>query len=213
MKQNDFVEIDFTGKLVNGAVFDTTKSDVAKTAKLNPKGTYTPIKMCVGKGHVLPGIDQALLENDNGTFTITLQPEQAFGKKNVKLVRLIPLAEFQEHNVNPVPGMTVDFDGRPGIIMRRAGGRVMVNFNHPLAGKVVEYEVTINRKIDDVKEQIEVMLEHAMKPLPIKPEVTVTKDSADIVLPFELPENMTEGLSKMVQDVVKIKSLTFKKKE
>ena len=95
MKQNDFVEIDFTGKLTNGVVFDTTKSDVAKTAQLNPKGTYTPIKMCIGKGHVLPGIDEALLQHDNGTFSITLQPEQAFGKKNVKLVRLIPLAEFQ----------------------------------------------------------------------------------------------------------------------
>ena len=213
MKQNDFAEIDFTGKLTNGTIFDTTKADIAKTANLNPKGTYAPVKMCVGKGHVLPGIDEALLQHDKGTFTITLQPEQAFGKKNVKLVRLIPLAEFQEHNVNPVPGMTVDFDGRPGIIMRRTGGRVMVNFNHPLAGKTLEYEVTINRKIDDVKEQVEVMLEHAMKPLPIKPEVSVTKDTAQVTLPFELPENMTEGLAKLVTDTVQIKSVTFKKKE
>ena len=66
------------------------------------------------------------------------------------MVRLIPLSEFKEHNVNPVPGMTVDFDGKPGVIMRRTGGRVMVNFNHPLAGKEVVYDVIINKKIENV---------------------------------------------------------------
>lgn len=213
MKQNDFVEIDFTGKLPNGTVFDTTMESVAKTAGLNPKGTYKPVKLCIGKGHVLLGIDEALLEHNKGSFSITLTPEKAFGKKNVKMVRLIPLSEFKEHNVNPVPGMTVDFDGKPGVIMRRTGGRVMVNFNHPLAGKEVVYDVTINKKIENVGEQIQLMLEHAMKPLPVVPEVTINKDTAEVTLPFELPETMHEGLSKIVTDTVKIKSIVFKKKE
>ena len=63
------------------------------------------------------------------------------GKKDVKKVQLVPLATFKEHKLNPHPGLQVDFDGKIGTVMRVSGGRVMVNFNHPLSGKEIIYEI------------------------------------------------------------------------
>ena len=48
----------------------------------------------------------------------------------------------------------MNFDGRVGKVLSVSGGRVLIDFNHPLAGKDLVYEIDIKRKIDDLNEKI-----------------------------------------------------------
>ncbi len=161
LKKGDFTEIDYTGRLTgNNAVFDTTAEEIAKREGIaNPRMVYEPIVICIGEGHLLRGLDAHLEGKETGKeYTIILPSEQAFGKKSAKLVQLIPITKFKSQGITPQQGLAVNVDGKYGEIRRATGGRVLVDFNHPLAGKDVTYMVTIRRKVDDPAEQVKAVL-------------------------------------------------------
>ena len=152
LQKKDFIEIEFTGKLKDGGVFDSNiKSELEKSGiEGNPK----PFKFCLGEGMFLPGIEEFLLGKDLGEYKIELSPEKAFGKRDSNLIQKIPKNVFTQNKLNPVPGFVFNFDGRLGKVLASSGGRVIVDFNNPLAGKDVIYEVKVLRKIDDLNEKI-----------------------------------------------------------
>ena len=92
LKQNDFVSIEYTGRIKDtGQVFDTTSEEIAKKEKIhNPKMAYAPVTICIGQNQVLAGIDAALIgKEENKSFTLILEAEKAFGRKNPRLLKLI----------------------------------------------------------------------------------------------------------------------------
>ncbi len=208
---HDFIEIDYTGKIAGGKIFDTTDAKVAQETGLQQKQIkYTPFQLCVGEEQILPGLDKELVGKEVGkSYIISLNPEDAFGKRDVKKVQLVPIAAFQEHNMKPHPGMQVDFDGRIGTIMRVAGGRVMVNFNHPLAGREVEYEVKILRKITDPAEKISSYLGNIFRQVKNLGKIEVKDEEATVKLPFELPEQFRTHLEGHLGKLVGLKKLAF----
>lgn len=153
VQKKDFVELEFLGRnLQNNEVFDTNITEEAKKIKLELSGK--PLVVCVGEGMVVKGFDEALLEKEVGKkYTIKLEAEKAFGKRNKELVRLIPLKMFLAQKIMPEPGMVLALDNSLVKVVSVNGGRVLVDFNNPLAGKDVEYEFTIKRKVQDIKEK------------------------------------------------------------
>ncbi len=151
-KKNDFIEIDFVAKTSQGEVFDSTiKSELEKIgSKMNAK----PFIFSFGNGMFLKAVEDFLIDKNLGKHEITLQPEEAFGNREVSLIKLIPEAIFREHKVRPVAGYVFNFDGKLAKILSVNGGRVRVDFNNPLAGKVVTYEVEIKRAVEEIKEKI-----------------------------------------------------------
>ena len=67
---------------------------------------------------------------------------------------MIPIKLFKAQKLNPYPGAVFNFDGRIAKVLSVSGGRVMVDFNNPLAGKIVIYEINVLRKVDDLNEKI-----------------------------------------------------------
>ncbi len=153
--KNDFIEIDFTGKVLGtNEIFDTTVLDVAKEAKFNLEN-LKPTILSVGKQMILPGLDKDLEGKEIGkSYTINIKPEQAFGKRNSQMVRMIPLKHFIEQEIYPQKGMQLSLDNQVVKVLSNSGGRVLVDFNNPLAGKPVTYEYKILRRVPDEKEQI-----------------------------------------------------------
>src|SRR3989338_4513746 len=153
IKKNDFIEVSYTGKTKEeNFVFDTTEETVAKEAGIyNPEGKYGTLIICVGQHHLLPGLDKFVEGKDLGNFTVELPPEEAFGKKNAKLIQLIPTSKFNQQRIQPQVGLQVTIDGHLGVIKTVTGGRTLVDFNHPLSGKNVLYEISIKKKITDQK--------------------------------------------------------------
>ncbi|MFC1686928.1 peptidylprolyl isomerase [Nanoarchaeota archaeon] len=208
---NDFIEVEYTGKFADGTIFDTTNQEVAQKNNIfSPEMKNKPVIICVGEKQLILGLDDALLGKEVGKeYTIDLKPEEAFGKRDIKKIRLVPLAEFKKRRIDPRPGMQIDMDGEVGIIKNASGGRIIVNFNHPFSGKEVVYEIKINKKITDKKEKLTSYLEISLNSDNFKTDIK--DDKATISLPVELPEIVQEEFSKKLKEIIGLKDIVFKK--
>lgn len=152
LKKNDFIEIEFTGK-ANNEIFDTTNKEEAKT--LGIEADVKPLVVSIGNQMLLKGLDDYLEGKEiNKKYTLHLTSEKAFGKRNPQLIRTIPIRVFHEKQTNPVPGMTFQFDNNIAKILSVSGGRVIADFNNPLAGKDLDYEFTVKRLVEDNSEKV-----------------------------------------------------------
>ncbi len=152
--KNDFIEIEFIGKIKDsGDVFDTNVEKELK--KLNPEAKAKPFIFALGHKMFLDALDDFLIGKEIGKeYEIDLTPEKAFGKREQKAIQIVPARVFKENKLNPFPGAVFNFDGKSAKVLSVNGGRILVDFNHPLAGKEVSYEIKILRKVDKKQEQI-----------------------------------------------------------
>jgi len=156
LKKNDFIEVEFTGRVKNGEIFDSNIKEDLK--KINPKSEAKPFIFSLGNGMFLKGIDDFLIGKPEPSkpesYNINLPAEKAFGDRQPQLVKLIPESVFSQQNLNPVQGVTFNFDGRIGKVLSVSRGRIMVDFNNPIAGKDVVYDIRVLRKITDLNEKV-----------------------------------------------------------
>lgn len=160
LKKKDFIEIEFTGKIKDGGIFDSNLPDEVK--KLNPntkKESIKPLAICLGEGMFLRGVEDFLIDKGLGEYTIDLTPENAFGVRDQQLIQRVPIKLFHDQKINPIPGVALNFDGRIGKILTTSGGRVLVDFNNPLAGKDIVYKIKVLRKIEDLNEKVKALNE------------------------------------------------------
>jgi len=162
LQKKDFVEIEFTSKVKDGEVFDSNiKEDLEKLHSGHNHPVETePFVFAIGEGMFMPSIEEFLVGKPEtaATYEIDLTPEKAFGKRDPKLIQRMPIKVFRDQGLNPVPGYAFNFDGRVGKVMASSGGRVIVDFNNPVAGKDVVYTVKILRKITDLKEKAKALI-------------------------------------------------------
>jgi FKBP-type peptidyl-prolyl cis-trans isomerase 2 len=214
VKKGDFVELDYTGVLKDGnMVFDTTIADVAKKEDiLDPKMTYAPVSICVGQGQILQGLDAHLEGLDIGSEKeILLSPQDAFGKKDAKLMKLVPTGAFRKQGINPMVGLQVNIDGMVGVVRTVSGGRTVVDFNHPFAGKEVIYKVKVNRLLTDDKEKILALVELALNQKKDDIAIDIKEGSATITVKREFPKELLDILKQRMTSIMPhIKSVEFK---
>jgi len=157
LTKGDFILIDYVGKVKEtGDVFDTTIEEVAKKERLYKEGDiYEPKLVVVGEGWVLKALDEALLNLEIGkTETVEIPPEKAFGPRDPEKVRMVPLRRLTTKGITPQLGMRIEYEGKPATIRTVGAGRVQLDFNPPLAGKTLLYEVTVKKKLETKKEKI-----------------------------------------------------------
>ena len=162
LNEKDFIEIDFTGRVKNGEVFDSTfKEELKKiNSESNSKIEAKPFIFSIGQGMFLKALDEFLIGKEEGkNYIVELESEKAFGKRNVAFIQRIPSKIFKEKRITPFSGLVLNFDGRMGKVIAVSGGRVMVDFNSPLAGKDVVYEIKILRKVENLQEKIKALNE------------------------------------------------------
>lgn len=163
LETGDFVRINYTGKIKDsGEVFDTTIEKVAKeSGNYDEKVKFKPAPMVIGAGHSIKGLDEGLLKMEVGEKKkFDISPEKAYGERDPKLVKIVPLKEFKKQGLQPAPGMMFEADGRTGKVQSVGGGRVRIDFNYGLAGKTLNYEVTVEEKINKTEEKIRLILEY-----------------------------------------------------
>ncbi len=160
IKKNDFIELEFTGKISGtDEIFDTNIEADAKKAKIDSKN-IKPFTLSVGHKMLPKGFDDDLTGKEEGmSYIVDIKPEDAFGKRNSQMVRMIPTKLFHEQKINPERGMSLSLDGQLVKILSSDRGRTLVDFNNPLSGKKVTYEYKINKIITDQKDKINAMQE------------------------------------------------------
>ncbi|CAB3290125.1 Peptidyl-prolyl cis-trans isomerase [Methanocaldococcus lauensis] len=184
VEKGKLVKVSYDG-YVEGKLFDTTNEELAKKEGIyNPAVVYGPVAIFAGEGQILPGLDEVILEMDVGEEReVVLPPEKAFGKRDPSKIKLVPISEFKKRGIQPIKGLTVYIDNIPGKIVSVNSGRVLVDFNHELAGKEVKYRI----KIEEVVENKEDIVKEIVKMyVPRLTDVNITIENETVKI--ELPE-------------------------
>lgn len=128
----DTVSVEYQGKLPDGTVFDSSE----KQGK--------PLEFVAGSGQMIQGFDAAVIGMQEGQEkTVTIQPEKAYGQyDNTKVVEL-PKSQFAEPD-KMVVGLPVHSEtGVNGVIKEIKDDSIVVDFNHPLAGKTIIFWIKV----------------------------------------------------------------------
>lgn len=145
VKNGTTVYVDYIGKFENGTVFDTSIKSVAEENGIyNPNRTYKPLKFTVGEHQMIKGFENAVIGMHVGeTKTITIPPEEAYGVKDNRLIITIPINAFNNTNITPTVGKYIYVKGHPAKIIKINNTSVVLDFNHPLAGKILIFEIKV----------------------------------------------------------------------
>jgi len=92
VEMGDTVQVDYTGKLPDGTVFDTSDPEVAKSAGLYQEGRpYQPLPVGVGAHNVIKGFEDGLLGMKEGeSRTLTIAPEDGYGPSDPTKIDVVP---------------------------------------------------------------------------------------------------------------------------
>jgi FKBP-type peptidyl-prolyl cis-trans isomerase SlyD len=111
----------------------------AQGAELSPPAELSYLHG--GYGEMLPALEQALEGKGAGeSLEVQLEPEQAFGEYDPQLLRVEPLGRYGE---GVTVGMQIEEASRLYTVTDIAGGSVVLDANHPLAGMALRFSVVI----------------------------------------------------------------------
>ena len=132
--QNTQVTLHFALRLENGDTVDSTFDKSPATVK-------------VGDGNLLPGFEAAIFGFKAGDHkSVRIEPAGAFGQHNPQNVQIMPRSQFEGMELSE--GLLVIFNDAantelPGVVKAFDEQQVTIDFNHPLAGKTLSFEVRI----------------------------------------------------------------------
>jgi peptidylprolyl isomerase len=142
-KEGDVACVHYTGKLESGEVFDSSKG-------------RDPLEFVVGSGQLIKGFDSTVIGMKKGEKkAVLLDPDQAYGERDDKRVQKVP-RNMLPKEPEPKEGMMLTIstpEGQmfPAKIEKVEGDMVTIDFNHPLAGKKLNFEI----ELVDIKENKE----------------------------------------------------------
>jgi FKBP-type peptidyl-prolyl cis-trans isomerase SlpA len=136
--QKAMVSLALVGKLDNGEIFISVEEQ-------------DPLRTQIGNSDLPPTVEQTLLEMTVGERRkIRIPPEEGFGPRQKDLLQTIDSQKMVDA-LQPKPGMVlalkIDKDGVeqkvPATVISVEGSLITVDYNHPLAGHHLTYELTL----------------------------------------------------------------------
>lgn len=188
VKEGDFLLVNYTLKVKeSGETVDTTFDTVAKEARIHKEdNVYQPRFVVIGEEYLPKSLEESLVGTEPGTKkTIELTPEKGYGARDPAKMRLVPLRRFREKGIDPIPGERVELEGRPAVIRAVGAGRVQVDYNHPLAGRTLVYDISIETVMEDRDDKILSLISRRI-PEVAKDKFNVAHDESDLTI--EVPE-------------------------
>ncbi|MFT5848357.1 FKBP-type peptidyl-prolyl cis-trans isomerase [Psychroserpens sp.] len=140
VKENNTVKVNYTGKLADGQVFDSSEG-------------REPLEFTLGQGQLIPGFEKGVIDMKlNEKKTITIAKEEAYGDVNEQLIQEVEKAHLPQ-DMAPEVGMGLvskDPDGNEInlLVVEVKEESIVVDGNHPLAGK----ELTFDLEVIEIKE-------------------------------------------------------------
>jgi peptidylprolyl isomerase len=188
LEKGDFILIDYTANVKEtNEVFDTTIEETAKKEHLHKEGElYEPKLVVIGENWVLKALDENLNTMKlNKAQTVEIPPDKAFGPRDPEKIKRVSLKQLLSKDIhNPTIGMRINYNGKMATIRAIGAGRVLLDFNPPLAGRTLIYEVTVNKKLATPEEKIQALI-HRRIPV-VEPEqfkFTIQKHNLTIDMP------------------------------
>ncbi len=143
-KQGDRVKVNFTGRLDDGTVVDTSEDCSCEDCGCEEG----PVEFTIGEEEVIPGLEEAVIGMTPGqSKTVRIVADQAYGPHDEEMVMVVERQEMPEE-INPEVGQTLeltDDDGESFLVTvtEVSDATVVLDANHPLAGQDITYEVEL----------------------------------------------------------------------
>lgn len=145
-----YLRIEYVARTGDGRVIDTSDPDAATESDLAGLEASGPIVVVPGEGHLFEPLEEALSDAEPGTrIEMAVEPAETFGTVDPEAMTTVDGALFGEDT--PEAGATVRFDGRRATVHEVADGIVTLDFNHPLAGITLEYEIEVLDRLDGIE--------------------------------------------------------------
>lgn len=189
--KGSLILVDYTAKVKDSEeVFDTTIEEDAKKHSLHQHDAkYQPKLVSIGEISypVLKGLDEALANTSVGDkLTVEVTPDKAFGERDTKKIRMIPVRKLGEDAEKVSVGDTIDIDNKRGIIRFIGSGRVQVDYNHKYAGKTVLYDVNVIKSLDSPNDIVDEILKNRLPVENSQIIFDVKEKEANITIPEEI---------------------------
>jgi len=165
VEEGDFILLKMTARTQKGKIFRVSSEEDAKKTGIYEEekakqGYYTPEFVIVGKsGFLNEGLTEILKDmNFFEKKSVRIPPTKAFGKRDPQKIERIGIAKFRKLNDGKNPEYGQDFTnkkGQRGVVTNIIQGKVVLDYNHPLAGQSIDYNLEIIDKIDEFNEIIE----------------------------------------------------------
>lgn len=168
MENGDIIRLQFDTFTEDGKLVDTTEEMKAKDAGIyDEHSSYKPMVTILGSERLLKGLEEELKNAKVGEEKeVLLAPENAFGKRDVNNVKVISYREAERafkdqegKDAYPEVGRVVRIGDKYGKVVTVTAGRVVVDFNHPLAGKSIKYVYTVTEKIEKEEDKIKAIIQ------------------------------------------------------
>jgi peptidylprolyl isomerase len=133
VKSGDTVRVHYRGALTDGTVFDDSEG-------------REPLAFTVGAGQVIPGFDRAVMGLEPGDSTsVTIEADDAYGAHYAELVHGVSRDAFagEPYEGGEISVVAPDGEEMQARIIAIDGDDVMLDFNHPLAGQALVFDVTL----------------------------------------------------------------------
>lgn len=134
IENNSYVKIHYTGKLSDDTVFDSSEGK-------------EPLEFVMGIGMIIPGLEKGLVGMNIGDKqTVKINSEEAYGPVHEQAIQEVPKDQFPA-DIELKVGMQLAAQGPQGaipvVIKEIKEEAIIVDFNHPLAGKDLTFEVEV----------------------------------------------------------------------
>jgi len=183
MEKGDIVYVEYDA-YADDKLFDTTHEEMARENDLYDEDQkYGPMPTIIGGGRLVKGFEKALIEaRIEDEKDVVFGGDDGFGKRDPRLVETLSIREFRRNRIEPQVGIEVNIRKRKGTIIAVTAGRVIVDFNNPLAGKELKYHFKIVEKVEDIEKKANAIIQMHYKSYEGF-KISSDGDSVDIELP------------------------------
>ncbi|MFT7330821.1 MAG: FKBP-type peptidyl-prolyl cis-trans isomerase 2 [Roseivirga sp.] len=135
VKENNTVKVNYTGKLSDGQVFDSSEGK-------------EPLEFTLGQGQLIPGFEKGLIDMKlNEKRTITIAKEEAYGEVNNDLIQEVKKTALPQ-DMTPEVGMGLVSKSQDGqetnlLVVEVKDETIVIDGNHPLAGKDLIFDLEV----------------------------------------------------------------------
>ncbi|HDM92876.1 MAG TPA: peptidylprolyl isomerase [Candidatus Korarchaeota archaeon] len=169
-----------------GSVYMTTVEEEARKAGIfSPDDLYEPMLIIVGEQRLFPKAEQALIgAKVGGEVVVELEPSEAFGDYDPNKEKILPISRLQKAGIKDVSvGDVIRIGDERGTVRSITGGRVRIDFNHPLAGRRIKVWMKVEGILRDQTERLRALTARYFDVPISRVTAKVDGDRAEIELP------------------------------
>lgn len=164
MNSGDIIRLDYTLWTVEQdkeEIYDTTIEQVAKDNGIHdPNRKYAPEVIILGKKMVIEALENEIMKAEVGKeYDVVLDPSKAYGERNPALLKIHSYRDFEKNKITPEVGKFVTINGMTGKVLSISPGRILVDYNNPLAGKKLHYRFIVKEVVESLEGKILALIE------------------------------------------------------